>query len=161
LNALLRAPVSIFHSDTGAGSRVLLRAVDYDPESQRRAFRTKLERVLALLRRLSGEENNLELTSAVLAFTAYWVIEWTYSVKDPAFREEAEWRLICLPEINLNLAGERIYARPESVKSRVRGSGILPYIKLSRDNGLLPIRAVTCGPAQHPGLNKRAVELML
>jgi hypothetical protein len=160
LNPLLKAPVAVFRSD--AGGRVLLRAVDYDPDSQRRAFRDKIEGVLKFLRRVSGSEDDPEVTAAVLTFTAFWVIEWIYSVKDPAFREEDEWRLICLPEIHWDWAGKSFYAHPESVKSRVRDSGILPYVKLkSPDKGLLPIRAVTCGPAQHPGLNKKAVELLL
>lgn len=158
-NAILRAPVSVFSSD--AGGRVLLRAVEYDPHNQRRTFRGKMERVLELLKRLSGPNEDHEISAAVLAFTAMWLVEWIYTVKDTAFQEEQEWRLICLPEIRWNLFGEAIYAHPESVKTRVRGSGIVPYVKLKAGNDLLPIRAVTCGPALHPGLNKKAVELLL
>jgi hypothetical protein len=159
MNAILRAPVAIFSSE--AGGRVLIRAVDYDPESQRRTFRSKLERILQLARRLSGENENREVTVLILTLAAMWLVEWIYSVKDPAFREETEWRLICLPEIRWNLVGKSTYAHPESVQTRVRASGLLPYIKLKRNNALLPIKSVMCGPAQHPGLNKKAVELLL
>jgi hypothetical protein len=157
-NAILNAPVSVFTSDVG---RVLLRAVDYDPDSQRRSFRSKIEQVLVLLRRLSGKDENPDLTITILTLTAMWLVEWIYSVKDPAFREEEEWRLICLPEVRWNLMGGSTYAHPEAIQTRVRGSGIMPYVKLQRGNALLPIRSVTCGPAQHPGLNKKAVELLL
>lgn len=159
MNAILRAPVAIFSSE--AGGRVLVRAVDYDPESQTRAFRSKLERILQLARRLSGENENREVTVLILTLAAMWLIEWIYTVKDPAFREEREWRLICLPEIRWDFRGESLYAHPEAVKIRIRNSGIVPYVKLRRERGLLPITSVTCGPAQHPALNKKAVELLL
>jgi hypothetical protein len=158
MNALINAPVPLFKSDAG---RVLLRAVDYDPDNQRRSFRSKIEQVLELLRRLSGGDENPDFTIAILTLTAMWLVEWIYSVKDPAFREEEEWRLICLPEVRWNLMGGSRYTHPEAIQTRVRGSGIIPYVKLKRDNVLLPIRSVTCGPAQHPGLNNKAVELLL
>jgi len=84
-----------------------------------------------------------------------------YSVKDKAFEEEHEWRLICYP--NMNWAdGEYVYLNYEGVKSRVRNGQVVPYIVVEPVGDLLlPIASITCGPNPHPSLTERAVKLAL
>lgn len=145
---------------SNAGQKIILRQIDYDPNAQRTTFRTRLEQVLRFVRRLTRSQENAEITGLVNFLFTWWLVEWVYSVKDAAFEEEQEWRLICLPNITWE-EGAFVYTHYDFVKSRVRNGEIVPYVVLEPTQPLLPIKSVTCGPHPHPSLTRRAVELAL
>jgi Protein of unknown function (DUF2971) len=74
-------------------------------------------------------------------------------LKDPAFREEREWRLCDLTVIRSG----------KDVDFRAGHLGLIPYIKipLSVNTQLLPIREVIIGPGPEPQLRVAAVRSML
>jgi hypothetical protein len=97
----------------------------------------------------------------VLAKISIAIASASVSMKDPGFREEAEWRLVYMsaPEFG------RGFGRASSV--RVAASGLTPYLDvklLNRDGsreGLLPIREIVVGPTVIPELAAEGVRFLL
>jgi DUF2971 family protein len=145
---------------SNAGHKIILRQIDYDPDSHRIVLRTRLEQVLRFVYRLTDGQENPEITSLVNSLFTWWLVEWVYSVKDAAFEEEQEWRLICFPNINW-VEGAFVFTHYDTVKSRIRNGEIVPYVVVEPTQTLLPIKSVNCGPHPHPSLTQRAVELAL
>jgi hypothetical protein len=87
---------------------------------------------------------------------------WLYTVKDPSFDAENEWRLVYLPAVT-----EEGYATPQGIQFRSGRIGLIPYIELRSDNleepkgPKLPIASVKCGPNVDPDLARHAVKLLL
>jgi len=69
-------------------------------------------------------------------------------VKDPAFREEQEWRL-ATTRYTYN-------AEEDAVQHRAGRLGITPYLKVGFDPSAL--REVRIGPGPHPDLRRQGVE---
>jgi len=83
---------------------------------------------------------------------------WLYTVKDPSFEDEKEWRLVYLPAVT-----EEGYAGPKGIHFRPGVIGLLPYIKV-RPEGTPPKLAITsvkCGPNVDRNLTEHAVKLLL
>jgi hypothetical protein len=148
---LLRSPV---------GRQIVVRKVNYDPIEQQAEFRERLIATSKLLDEVTQELPDADATAVVGTLLTSSLIEWVYSVKDVAFAEEQEWRLICLPDID-HFYGGKTYKHYGAVKTRVRNGAIVPYVVVEPIEGLLPINSVTCGPALHPNLTKKAVTLAL
>jgi hypothetical protein len=72
------------------------------------------------------------------------------TLKDPAFKEEKEWRLIRFGE-----GGSRRQFRTGRL-------GVVPYIEFAPPDGkMLPITKVVQGPTADRSSAKRAVEILL
>jgi hypothetical protein len=142
------------------GRKLLVRKVNYDSIEQQAEFRERVITTSRLLDEVTEEIPDADTTAVVVTLLTSSLIEWVYTVKDVAFAEEQEWRLICLPDINYFYGG-KTYRHYEAVKTRVRNGMIVPYVVVEPIEGLLPITSVTCGPALHPNLTKKAVALAL
>lgn len=72
-------------------------------------------------------------------------------MKDPAFIEEDEWRLL------LRLSGK---SNDPPVRHRAGRSMLVPYVSLAlkRRTTRMPICSITVGPNTHPALDKEAVK---
>jgi hypothetical protein len=145
---------------SAVGSRIIVQKINYDPNEQQAEFRQRLIATSRLLDEVTEELPDADATAVVATLLTTSLIEWVYSVKDVAFTEEQEWRLICLPDID-HFYGGNTYKHYGAVKTRVRNGVIVPYVVLEPIEGLLPIKSVTCGPALHPNLTKKAVALAL
>jgi hypothetical protein len=153
-------PVVLLRS--GIGKKIILRKISYDQSKQEQEFRTGVERALRLLGSvIEGRDEGADVTEVVFRLFSDWLVEWIYSVKDVAFESEQEWRLICYPDVQMEVFGHYAYVHYNQIRSRMRGSQIVPYVALhpAGDNASLPIKGVTCGPCAHPELTLRAVEL--
>lgn len=158
-NAILNARIVPFRSD--AGTKIIIRQINYAPQVQQQELRDKLVQASEFLHRMTEGRENDEITGIVNNLLSFWLVEWIYSVKDVAFEEEQEWRLICFPNQPWR-EGRFEYQYPDALRTRVRAGEIMPYVVLrSQAAPRLPIAGVMCGPASHPSLTKRAVELAL
>jgi hypothetical protein len=79
-------------------------------------------------------------------------------MKNEAFKDEEEWRLICTQPSAL-LGVRTDVTKP--IEFRVSDSSIVPYVRLRwpGENGVptLPVALVRCGPGPRPELSKWAV----
>lgn len=90
-------------------------------------------------------------TSPLLAAMLYLNFQMCYRVKNPAFQEEKEWRLVCIMG-NEKTAGES--TTPE-VKHRTRNGVDIPYIEIpihSADPNeyCFDVTRIICGPTLQP-----------
>ncbi len=84
------------------------------------------------------------------------LMEWVHTVKDKAFIEEGEWRIVVFP-LPKNFAVQS-GLQPTQVDFRVRGAAIVPFIRLTPySSAVLPIRRVVCGPNARGKLTQEAV----
>ncbi len=83
---------------------------------------------------------------------------WLYTVKDPSFEVENEWRLVCLPSVS-----ENGYTSPQEVQFRTARIGLIPYIEIGpgKEHPKLPITSIKCGPNVGRDLGEHAVKLLL
>lgn len=67
------------------------------------------------------------------------------------FREEREWRFVVQME-----------AAPDSLQFRVRGSVLVPYLKIGPGGpGILPITRLIVGPGKNQEVTERSLRLLL
>jgi hypothetical protein len=145
---------------TSSGSRyhgAALRRVIYDPERQKALIDALLDRAMVLLR-WSGSGGAAAI-DIVLEFLADHMIELLASFKQPAFRDDNEWRLLLIADTAY--AGETL----SEVRFRRAGGHIVPYVELdvSPRAGAYasPIAEVICGPLERAELSARAIALLL
>lgn len=145
---------------TGSGGRyhgAALRRVIYDPERQRALVEGLLDRAMALLR--ASGSGGAAAIDVVLEFLADHMIELIAAFKQPAFREDSEWRLLLIADTAY--AGETL----SEVCFRRAGGHIVPYVELDVSPrvgaGAPPIAEVICGPLERAELSARAIALLL
>jgi hypothetical protein len=134
-----------------------LRRVIYDPERQSALIGGLLDRTLALLRDADG--NRTEAIEIALEYLADHLAELVASFKQPAFREDQEWRLLMVADT----------AYPDEGLARVRfrtaGGHIVPYIPVAvvpaGGPASSPIAEVICGPLERADLSARAIQMLL
>lgn len=135
-----------------ANSRAFLSPIEYDPSEQDSTLRESIGAHLSTL----DPKTTLPETVAHIVDTSILsgIVLSAAQFKDPAFREEREWRLITFEEMD---------TKDSRVKFRSSGQGIVPYIPISLANssGLLPIRSVTVGPGADRERRIRAVRALL
>lgn len=128
-----------FGADTATGHR--LEPVKYD---------------LSALNSLIGEVDRLGPTGTQPGVSGWlwaqqYVLPWLPRVKNPAFLEEHEWRVIFIDALD---------DLPSVVRYRAGGAlGVIPYVgvKLSRS----ALRRVVVGPGPHPEVRQAGVEKLL
>jgi Protein of unknown function (DUF2971) len=120
-----------------------LSQVIYNKEDQRRLIQEELD--LLMQAASTGQLNDPGMEALVLAHLC------GARFKADGFKEEAEWRVICL-----TLSA---YARHFNYRSR--GGLIIPYVELSMPNGRLPIREIVVGPTPYSDVAIQSVRLML
>jgi hypothetical protein len=145
---------------TNSGGRyhsAALRRVIYDPERQKALIDAMLDRAMVLLR--SSGSGGAAAIDVVLEFFADHMIELIASFKQPAFREDNEWRLLLIADTAY--AGETL----SEVRFRRAGGHIVPYVELDvsprAGGGTSPIAEVICGPLERAELAARAISLLL
>jgi hypothetical protein len=147
--------------------RLLLRRVDYDSESQKTSLIRILENSASLLSKMLSTNSADSIISMLFASVIFSLAEWMYTVKDPAFAQEQEWKLLAIPPKAINkfppfLEFGDAYDNYVGINSRVIGNRMVPYLEfIPKKDERLPIVSVTCGPHSYQRLNARAVELLL
>jgi hypothetical protein len=134
-----------------------LRRVIYDPERQSALVGGLLDRTLSILR--TAESNRAEAIEIGLEYLADHLAELVASFKQPAFREDQEWRLLMVADT----------AYPDEGSARVRfrtaGGHIVPYIPVdvapAGGPESSPIAEVICGPLERTDLSARAIQMLL
>ena len=131
----------------------------YDVDSFRgRAQQLLLELAAGFDRYVRRHANREEVARALLsqALGICWrrLLVEIFRLKDPGFREEAEWRFVALPK-----AGRE----EDLVRFRSTSRGITPYlpIPLAEEGQTLPLGQVTVGPGDNGNLAGRAAEMLL
>jgi hypothetical protein len=148
---------ALLDADSGRYPAAHLRRVIYDPERQSALIGGLLDRALALLR--SVDTVRLEAIEAVLEYLADHLAELVASFKQPAFREDQEWRLLMVADTTYPDDG---LAR---MRFRTAGGQIVPYIPVdvspAGGPASSPIAEVICGPLDRTDLSARAIQLLL
>ncbi|MGD0499081.1 MAG: DUF2971 domain-containing protein [Bryobacteraceae bacterium] len=140
--------------------------IDYDKDSQRKRLCALLNDFESDLAAASEKVPPASAENAVEAAT--WFLldtlsEWVFTVKDGAFQEEREWRLLCLPPFAklFDLDADV----PRGVKTRVFRRRVVPYVEIGlfRKGRLrsLPITQIQCGPCVFPDLSANGVRILL
>ena len=141
----------------GSYSAVTLRRVVYDPDRQQALIGTLLDRALILLRQAHGR--GPDSLALILEFLADHLAELVSCFKQPAFKEDQEWRLLVVA--NTAYPGETL----SQVRFRRAGGHIVPYVEIDVSPrvgaGVSPIAEVICGPLERAELSTRAIQLLL
>lgn len=133
--------------------------VEYDNAVQKSTAEERVESVRNALDECVKEEPTAEgdLIPAACMFFRDYVANLVFSYKHSAFREEREWRMVCLRQRD-NI---------ESFKLRPGNGFLVPYtdldlrMRVGPNTGRLPISHIVIGPSLHPELAAKAVELLL
>lgn len=124
--------------EIASGTGFLLGRCIYDPDIQKQVIEELVQYVLAdpALGKAPGAKDFVTL----LKYGAFF--------KDPSFREEQEWRLVC--------------ALPTDIRFRKGKSMIIPYTSLDISAGEnLCIQHAVVGPCPHMALSTRSTESLL
>jgi hypothetical protein len=73
------------------------------------------------------------LDSGITLITILEITDWACTVKDGAFHEEREWRLIVFPKLTSGAGGMSAESL-EGVKVHVTADLLVPYMELNRPN---------------------------
>ncbi len=144
----------------------LLRRVVYDRDTQVMLVREAMNPLCQAMAGIptSDAQRIVDLSISRIGSLTGMLNECGYSCKNPAFEEEAEWRLVTLRPTDPTLVplGLTVDASPPNVRATVRG--LLPYIKkpLVPDEQVnLPIAEVVVGPGPQPELARKAAIQLL
>lgn len=141
----------------------LLEKIIYDEESQLETLRSLVVPSCDLLAaggRTESEEYLEKCVGVAVDSAAANLAACTFAFKHPAFKEEAEWRIV-------RLSARDEAAPPERTTTpqfRPRAGGLLPFTTLSleRDgDNEPPIAEVVVGPSAHPDLAVKATRELL
>jgi hypothetical protein len=105
-----------------------LARVEYDAENLRVLADEIIDYAIAVVADLKVAEEGAE---RYWGYVANFLLQSLMRFKNPAFREEREWRMICLPS-------------PQLVKFRVVGTRLVPYCELRFP--MEAIRTIRLGP---------------
>jgi hypothetical protein len=136
--------------------------VTYAPDRQRGLANRYLDAGTKPLREWQSIDTKtlVEAAGALGKGLGRMAISFAMRVKDQAFAEENEWRLVYQPAPEVP---QSIYLHREF---RARGAGIIPFVRIGagstafRVRGLEPT-SVTVGPSGNQAVAKRAVEYLL
>lgn len=141
----------------GHYSAVTLRRVVYDPDRQQALVAGLLDRSLLLLRQVHG--HSPEALTLILEFLGDHVAELVACFKQPAFKEDQEWRLLVVADTSY--PGETL----SQMRFRHAGGHIVPFVEIdvsTRASGdASPVAEVICGPLERAELTTRAIHLLL
>lgn len=162
LGILLNSDTAYYHQakNFNESSYMILRKVEYNPNKQNQwisGYIKKLivaaESALSSFRR-SPQGVPLTWASEAALQSVNILIELIISFKNPAFQEEAEWRLIKVKQAD---------SKPELLHFREGNSGIVPYLQthICKDQRKIefPISEIVIGPLSEPRETKAFVEL--
>ena len=100
------------------------------------------------------------VVDAVL-FIEELLLDEVVTFKNPAFREEKEWRLIVRPNV-VRRQGEQLETQKGTdFKFRDQGGALIPYLELRPEHGKLPLRSIRFGPTLESGLTEHSVRMLL
>lgn len=121
----------------------------YNRDEQQRQLLALLDRSLDALGARLPERDPAEHREGVVISTLVEFDLLAATLKDPAFAEEQEWRLILSTR----------FAPPCPILFRPGKSLVTPYVvmRLTLDDGAFPIRQVVLGPSPHMPLDAYAV----
>lgn len=121
-----------------------LARVDYEPESQRKRIKGLIDVALTELHRATESGvNQPDPQKLVAHITALHLRVLAGQLKNPAFREEEEWRLIGYQVLD---GGTPIGGSPSTTKYRALGGRVVPYeeTKFSDGDGM-PVKEIVLG----------------
>jgi hypothetical protein len=134
-----------------------LRRVIYEPERQGALIGWLLDRAIGIVK--SVDAGRAEAIDIVLEYLADHVAELVACFKQPAFREDQEWRLLLVADTSYPDQGLG------RLRFRTAGGHIVPYIPLdvapAAGPSSSPIAEVICGPLERADLSARAIQLLL
>lgn len=136
-----------------ARSKLTLCEVIYDPARQEAHVRRVIEETCDLLRMALqvGDEDPGEIRSQFGLLLVSQLARCLFSFKDPAFDDEAEWRLVHvgLPE-------------DARVQFRAGNGAIVPFVDVDmRREGRMPLAVVVQGPQVAPQIGERSLRQLL
>jgi hypothetical protein len=137
------------------------REVSYLEEEQQGRFSTICTGVQEVRKKIVKEGFEIDLTDRFLRFLLLSeVIGWIHTVKNMAFREEQEWRIVAFPLPKA--ITENLELPTNDEEFRVLRGAITPYIRLKPlGNSHLPIKRIVCGPTSDPDYQLKAVNRAL
>lgn len=121
-----------------------LARVDYEPDSQRKRIKGLIDVALTELNKaMASGGNQLDPQRLVAHITALHLRVLAGQLKNPAFREEEEWRLIRYQVLD---GGTPIGHGPSTIKYRALGGRVMPFeeTKFSDGDGV-PVKEIVLG----------------
>jgi hypothetical protein len=163
--------------DEGAFGELRLVDVLYDNSAQRNQIQSILRQSLVAVAQ-SGIQNQInplhigQLLAELVVCIQELLLDRIVAFKNPAFKEEKEWRLIVRPSLIRSQATAQVKAQ---VKARARKSNptgspfkfrqfrgsLIPYIELHPKEGKMPLRSIRLGPSLETERTGNALELLL
>jgi hypothetical protein len=141
----------------------LLRQIIYDEQTQREWVISTLDRTMAEIELLTTGQTVQEAGRAIvttMTCLADMLEEYIFSFKDPAFKEEAEWRAIVRHSIAEEFDGQA------KLEFRAAGEYPVPYVELDLsptagpNTNRLPICSIRMGPTLNPALARKSLEMI-
>ena len=137
----------------------------YDPKEQQEEIKSAVGQVMSVLAKLEavgplekyGGDNARQIRRCVHSALFAEVVRLRACFKNPAFREEKEWRVV-----------QFVHPKAEDPVIRFRGSagGIVPYLEMELfgrapdSHATLPIDSVVLGPTLDPVLTREMLAFM-
>lgn len=135
------------HTNVSANSGMGLHNVIYDPKEQRAIVDFLVREAIASESRISPQNAGCELANAFKRIATI--------VKNPAFQEEREWRLICLPLIFYDDdRGILPLGAPSPVKHISKPDALYPYLEFDFSTSTREvIHEIVLGPRNRTDIN--------
>jgi hypothetical protein len=89
------------------------------------------------------------------------LLEQIVTFKNPAFREEGEWRLVARPNLLRARVGQQPQEGDSPLKFRVSRGSLVPYLELLPKEGKIPLKSVRYGPSLEGSRVENPVRMML
>lgn len=138
----------------------LLRKVIYDPLEQQELIDLAIIEVSGVVTRYwhkqKDERARQRLIDACVSALRDFLVNYLVCLKNPVFKEEAEWRYV--------LVRPRGSRKGPPRKFRARAGALIPYIEVDvfgHPHGQVHVSDIYCGPVLNPQLSVFAIEDML
>lgn len=121
----------------------ILRKVIYEEKKQRKLINEYLSTIIKAANSIIKKDTNKDLKIHVMALESINIIlDMLMTFKNPAFKEEREWRLIHVTREDF---------QPDNVEFRVAGNNFIPYrptflYSFEGDKPIFPLESITIGP---------------
>jgi hypothetical protein len=137
--------------------KTTIRKVAYVDTDKRQELIRILRAAIIPTDEVPAGDGQLRLQNTIATVCSQYLQTWAHSVKDNAFSEEMEWRIISFQQPK----GAPL-KHDQDFLTRVSQGQLIPTIRLKAEAGrLLPITGVTCGPNSGKHLTETAVKLLL
>lgn len=129
-----------------------LAKVEYEEHQQRAQIRQMMRHMFeSISAYVPGNEASTELRRSLLAQIVHFGVELlldaVVTFKNPAFKEENEWRLVVRPSLLRAQDNQDSGVESPQIKFRQCRGSLVPYIELRPKEAKLPLRSIRYGPS--------------